>query len=308
MGSPRSVSGQDIADARFPIQDVYDLVLEGFLLHSLGEYEMPPKQGVHTRARSFMHAMPAYLPTKRLAGTKLISVYPENVERGLDATTGIIVMMDPDSGIVSDIVDARWITNTRTAMVSMVDTKLLAKENPVFGIVGATGSCGRAHIEAIGAIFPGSQVIVNSRSQERCEHLLDEFDHLPCQLVIRMDLEAVVKECDVLIVCTSNLLQPIFKAEWLRPGQNVLNVHGRGWPPSITSFVDRISCDDRSQLLDPTGGLTDAYPNLNPDFELGDVVAGEHPGRESSAHTIFSFNYGLAIFDILVADYVLTSM
>jgi ornithine cyclodeaminase/alanine dehydrogenase-like protein (mu-crystallin family) len=88
----------------------------------------------------------------------------------------------------------------------------------------------------------------------------------------------------------------------------VLNVHGRGWPPGFTSLVDRISCDDRRQLLDPTGGLTDVYPNLNPDFELGDVVAGQHPGRESSTHTIFSFNYGLAIFDILVADYVLTSM
>ena len=143
MSLPRSVSGQDIAAARFPRHDVYDLVLEGFFLHSRGEYEMPPKQGVHTRARSFMHAMPAYLPTKNLAGTKLVSVYPDNAERGLDATTGIIVMMDPETGIVCDIVDAGWVTSTRTAMVSMVDAKFLAKDNPVFGIVGATGRCGR---------------------------------------------------------------------------------------------------------------------------------------------------------------------
>ena len=238
MGVNRFVSEQQIFDARFPIQDVYDLVLEGFILHSLGDYEMPPKQGVHTRSRSFMHAMPAYLPTEDLAGTKLISVYPGNSERGLDPTTGIIVMMDPDTGIVTDTLDAKWATNTRTAMVSMVDTRFLAKAKPVFGIIGATGNCCRAHIEAIATIFPGSTVIVNSRSQKRCEDLVREFEDFPCELIIGMNQEAVVKECEVLIVCTSYLPQPIFKAEWLGAGQNVLNIHARGWPANITSFVD----------------------------------------------------------------------
>ena len=217
-------------------------------------------------------------------------------------------MMDPDTGIMTDTVDARWATNTRTAMVSMVDTRFLAKAKPVFGIIGATGNCGRAHIEAIATIFPGSTVIVNSRSQERCEDLVRGFEDFPCELIIGMNQEAVVKECDVLIVCTSYLPQPIFKAEWLSAGQNVLNIHARGWPANITSFVDRVSCDDRRQLVDPTGGITDTYSNLDADFELGEVVAGAHPGRESEQHTILSFNYGLAIFDILVADYILRNI
>lgn len=305
-GVVRVVSAEQIDRARFPLRDIYDLVLAGFALHARGEYEMPPKPGVHSRPGAFMHAMPAYLPTRGLMGAKLVSVYPDNPALGLPATTGVIVLMSPDTGIVSDVVDAGWITNVRTAMVSMVDARLLAaRADPVFGIVGATGQCGRAHIEAIAEMFPGSRVLVNSRSRERCEALLGEFQGLPLELVVQPDHEAVVRECDVLIVTTSYLAQPLFRPEWLHAGQNVINVHARGWPADITAGVDRVSCDDRRQILDPSNGLTGKYPQLNPDFELGEVVVGRHPGRESDEHTIFSFNFGLAIFDLLVADYVL---
>lgn len=306
MTTCRFISHQEITDADFPLQDVYDLVLEGFRLHGLGQSENPPKQAVHTRPRAFMHAMPAYLPTKDIAGTKLVSVYPDNPEKGLDSTTGIVVMMDPGSGITTAIVDARWLTNTRTAMVSIVTAKLLAKSNPVFGIVGATGASGRAHIEAICEFYPGSRVLVNSRNEQRCTELIEAYRERDTSPILRMDQEAVVKECDVLVVCTSRLPQPIFKSEWLHAGQIVLNVHTQGWPSDITDHVDRVSCDDRRQVMDPLNGLIGTYPRLNPDFELGEVVAGTHPGRESWDHTIFCVNYGLAVFDILVADYILS--
>jgi len=301
----RLVSAEQIAAAGLPLQDVYDLVIEGFKLHASGEYECPPKQGVHTRPDAFMHAMPAYLPTKDLAGSKLVSVYPDNPAKGLAATTGLIMMMDPDTGVITDILDAQWVTNARTAMVSMVTAEHLAKSNPVFGLVGATGACGQAHIEAIATIFPGSRVLINSRSQERCEAVVSDYLNEPCELVVTMDQEALVKECDVLIVCTSRLSQPIFQFDWLHAGQSVLNVHAGAWPGEITEQIDRVSCDDRAQVLDPTNGLVGSYPALDPDFELGAVVAGEHPGRESPDHIIFSFNYGLALFDLLVADRIL---
>ncbi len=301
----RFVSDQQIASARLPLLDVYDLVVEGFGLHGRGEFELPPKQGVHPRSGALMHAMPVYLPTKDLVGTKLISVFPDNVAKGIPAAAGIITMMNPDTGVVTGIVDAAWITNMRTAMVSMVDTKYLANPDPVFGIVGATGGCGRAHVEAIAEIFPGSQVIVNSRSREKCEELVAEYESLPIDLVIQMDQEAVVKESDVLIGSTSTLSAPIYKTEWLHPGLNVLNVHTQGWPADITDHVDLVSCDNRGQIVDINNGLTGTYPGLDPDFELGEVVVGTHLGRENAQQTIFSFNYGLATFDVLVADYVL---
>ena len=295
------ISAQEIAQAQLPLRDVYDLVLEGFRLHARGEYEMPSKLGVHTRPGALMHAMPVYLPSEQLAGTKLVSVYPRNPERGMAALSGVIAMFDPETGEHSEVIDAAWITNTRTAMVSMVDVAYLAVPNPVFGVIGATGASGRAHLDAIAEIFPGSQVLLNSRSRERCEVLQREFADQALNLRVEMNLEQLVRTCDVVIVVTSHLQDPILDPAWLRPGQNVLNVHTRAWPAAALDVIDVVSCDDRRQLLSSPETF-ELFPGLDPDLELGTVVDGQHPGRTSPHATYFSLNYGLAIFDVLVAD------
>lgn len=302
------LSAAAIAAANLPLRDIYDVVLEGFRLHGRGEYECPPKVGVHTRPGALVHAMPAYLPTRDLAGTKVVSVYPANPDRGLPATTGVIVMTDPDTGIPHSIVDAAWETNVRTAMVSMVDATFLANPDPVFGIVGATGATGRAHIDAIATIFPGSRVLVNSRRPERLRALLDDFASHACELVAVATDEQIVRDSDVLIACTAYLDEPIFEPDWLHPGQNVLNVHPRCWQSDILRFADRVSCDDRRQVMDPHNGYELLFPGINPDVELGQVVIGAATGRQNPDQTIFSFNRGLAVFDVLIADYMLRSI
>lgn len=299
------MSAAQIAAAEPSLRDVYDLVLEGFDLWGRGLAQCPPKVGIYPRPGAFTHAMPAYLPTKDLAGTKIISVYPGNDALGLPSANGVIVMTDAETGMATSAVDAAWITSARTAMVSMVDVAYLANPAPVFGIVGSTGATGRAHLEAIAAIYPGSRVLVGSRSPGRLEALLADFAGGPCDLVVAPGPEDIVRECDVVIVSTAHLPEPILDPEWLRPGQNILNVHTRGWPPGVLSCVDLVSCDDRRPIVDPETGLLGLYPGLDPAIELGSVVVGEVAGREDPAQVIFSFNYGLAIFDVLVADYIL---
>ena len=304
----RLVSAAEISAVALPLEDVYDLVVEGFRLHGVGETECPPQVGVHPRPGAFIHAMPAYLPTRDITGTKLISVYPGNAERGLPSTNGVIIMHDAHTGIPIAILDAGWVTSVRTAMVSMVDTTFLANPDPVFGIIGATGVTGRAHLDAIAAIFPGSRVLVGSRDPERLGVLLADFANAPCELMPCPDPEAIVRGSDVVIVCTAHLSEPLLRPDWLHAGHNVINVHSRGWPANILSSVDLVSCDDRRPITDPEHGLLEVYLELNPNFELGDVVEGQHPGRTSPDQIIFSFNYGLAIFDILVADRLLQNL
>jgi len=301
----RFVSAEEISGAALPLRPLYDLVLEGFTLCGRGEAECPPKAGIHTRPGAFTHAMPAYLPTKDLAGTKIISVYPGNDAIGVPSTNGVIVMTDAETGIPSAVLDAAWITSVRTAMVSMVDTAYLANPEPVFGIIGATGVTGRAHLKAIGAVYPGSRVLVGSRSPQRLEALIVDFASADVTLITTGSDEEIVRGSDVVIVCTSHLPEPILRPEWLRPGHNVLNVHSRGWPGDVLSSVDLVSCDDRRPITHPVSGLLGCYPGLDPDLELGHVVVGAHAGRQSPEQIVFSFNYGLAVFDILLADHVL---
>jgi ornithine cyclodeaminase/alanine dehydrogenase-like protein (mu-crystallin family) len=92
---------------------------------------------------------------------------------------------------------------------------------------------------------------------------------------------------------------------WTRGAQRI-NVHMRAWSPDVLASVDLVPCDDRRPVIDPRNGLVDLYPGLMPDIELGRVLVGAEVGRDSAEQTLMSFNYGLAIFDILVADYVRT--
>lgn len=303
----RMISDGQIRGLNILQQDIFDLVLSGFQQHGKGDYENPPKQAIHTQPRAFMHAMPGYLPRSGLAGTKLVSVYPDNPSKGIPSTTGIIVMLDPETGLSQSVLDATWITKVRTAAVSMVTTKILSqKKNPTFGIVGATGASGRAHLDAIRELHPDSRVLVNSRSHVGCKVLIEEYPEI--QISFESSVEAITKSCDVLVVCTSNLLEPIFMYEWLTEGQTVLNVHALGWPAEVMDNVDLVTCDDRAQILDQTNGLTRKYPGLNPHVELGQIIVGNHPGRESPKQKIMSFNYGLAIFDLLVAGEILNRL
>lgn len=304
----RTVSAADIAAADLSLGAVYDLVVEGFELHARGEVECPPKIGVHTRPGAFTHVMPASLPTKGLAGAKVISVYPGNEARGLPSLSGLIVMMDPDTGVITDQLDAAWVTKARTAMVSMVDVASLANPDPVFGVVGATGVTGRAHLDALATVFPGSRVLVGSRDPERLRALRADFADAPLDLVAATGEEQMVRESDVVIACTSFLAEPILRTEWIRPGQHLVNVHMRGWSSDVLTAVDLVTCDDRRPVIDPQNGLVERYSGLDPQVELGRVVIGAESGRVSPDQVTMSFNYGLAIFDLLVADYVLSRL
>ena len=298
------ISDDQIRGLNIHQQDIFDLILSGFQQHGRGDYENPPKQAIHTQPRAFMHAMPGCLPKLGLAGTKLISVYPDNPSKGIPSTTGIIVMLDPETGLSQFVLDAVWITKVRTAAVSMVTTKFLCqKKSPTFGIVGATGASGKAHLDAIRELYPDSHVLVNSRSEVNCKELIEENPEI--QISFESSVEALTKSCDVLVACTSKLLQPIFMFKWLQEGQTVLNVHALGWPAEVMENVDLVTCDDRAQILDQTNGLTQMYPGLNPHVELGQIILGNHPGRESLNQKIMSFNYGLAIFDLMVAGDIL---
>ena len=308
MTSPRVVGDSEIAQAAIALTDIYDLIVEGFVLQAQGAVEFPPKLGIHPRPGAFLHVMPAYLPTHNLAGTKLVSVYPDNPAQGLPAMSGMILMMDPATGVITHQLDAVWITKIRTAMVSMVNAKLLANPQPVFGVIGATGIVGRAHLETIAAVFPGSRVLVHSRSPERLAALLREMADQPIELVAAASDEAIVRHCDVPIVCTTYVPEPILHSSWIHPGQTILNVHNMGWPGDVLSVVDRVCCDDRRQVMEPSSGLCQRYTGLDPDLELCEVVSGARPGRDHPDQTIFCLDYGLAIFDILLAGLVLKAL
>ena len=89
------------------VRDVLEAVDEGFRLKGQGKTEMPPKPGIHPRPDCFIHAMPAYVRGKEVAGLKWVSGYPPNVAKGLPYITGLLVLNEPNLGDQANLTPAQ---------------------------------------------------------------------------------------------------------------------------------------------------------------------------------------------------------
>lgn len=110
-----------------------------------------------------------------------------------------------------------------------------------------------------------------------------------------------------MITATGKLDRPIFEEGWVGEGALVLPVHSAGWAFDMLETADRLVCDDLGQFrafLGPPHGFYDRLPEV--DAELGEIVVGAKPGRESAGERIIvDFNLGIAIHDVAMASGVL---
>lgn len=300
------LSQKDVIEAGLTMCDVMSVVEDVFREHACHRVENPPKIGVHPRADSFIHAMPGYFSELKVAGLKWVSGFPSNYIHYPDLPTisGLIILNDVDSGRPLAVMDCGWITAARTGAVSGVAAKYLAKNSSeVVGIVGA-GIQGRASLLALREAMPSLQLV---RAYDINLKALDTFKDQAGQLTgLRIEAaasaEEALREADIIVTATGRLDQPYFRETWAKPGALILPIHHRGWENETLHRVDKLVCDDWPQLQTAHrewGGFYGPLPALA--AELGEVVVGRKPGRETDTERIIDFNLGLAIEDVAVA-------
>src|SRR5207247_4992044 len=120
--------------------------------------------------------MPAYRGGgDKLYSLKTVCVFPDNPKRGLDAHQGTVTLFDGETGVVTALMNASAITAIRTAAVSAVATRLLAREDTrKLAILGA-GVQGRSHVEALRAVRPWERIRIASRTPEHARGLAEEL-------------------------------------------------------------------------------------------------------------------------------------
>jgi ornithine cyclodeaminase len=238
---------------------------------------------------------------------KTVAVFPDNPSRGLDAHQGTVTLFDGETGEVRVLMNASAITAIRTAAVSAVATRLLAREDAkVLAILGA-GVQARSHLEALRLVRDFDTVRIASRTTEHAEALAAEAGAEAVG-----SAEEAVRDADVVVTATS-ATEPVLFREWLKDGAHVNAVGGR--PPQMTEldaatvagssfFVDR-----RESAEAEAGDYRAALDRgaIGPDHiraELGEVVIGAHPGRTSPEEVTVFRSLGLAVEDLAAAEYV----
>ncbi len=298
------LSRRDVETIHLPMREIIDALELMFKEKGMGRTEMPPKPGIHPRPDSFIHAMPAYIPSLESAGIKWVSGYPNNPRRGLPYITGLLVLNDPESGIPIAIMDCTWITAKRTGAATAVAAKYLARpDSSTVGIV-ACGVQGRSNLEALSCLFKIKKVKAYDLYPEIAERYAVEMSE-----ALGLEIEPVrrVNEAVVgldLVVTSGPILKnpnPLIGSGWLAEGAFASPVDFDSyWRGEALREIDKFATDDLEQMNYYRGeGYFKETPE--PYADLGEIVAGLKPGRESPEERTMSMNLGLALDDMATA-------
>jgi ornithine cyclodeaminase/alanine dehydrogenase-like protein (mu-crystallin family) len=257
---------------------------------------------------SLLGLMPAHRAGDTpLYSLKTVAVFPDNPKRGLDAHQGTVTLFDGETGEVRVLMNASAITAIRTAAVSAVATRLLAREDArVLGILGA-GVQARSHLEALPLVRNFDSVRIFSRTAAHAEALADEAGAEAAG-----SAEEAVRDADVVVTATSSA-EPVLERGWLKPGAHVNAIGGR--PPQMTELdistvADSAFFVDRRESAEAEAGDYRAALDsgaIGPDHiraELGEVLIGARPGRSSEDELTVFRSLGLAVEDLAAAEYV----
>ena len=219
---------------------------------------------------------------------KEIRVVPGNPARGLDAHQGGVLLHDGETGRLRALLNASPITAIRTAAVSAVATRALARPGARTVAILGTGVQGKAHAAALRAVLDEPEIRLVGRDVREAEE--------------------AVRGADVVCTCTTSA-EPVVRREWLTPGTHV-NAVGASVPGARE--LDEETIRDATLVVDRReSALNEAGELLIPGFgeeriaaELGEVLVGAHPGRTGDDELTVFKSLGLAVEDLAAAELV----
>lgn len=265
-------------------------------------------------ARGLLGLMPAYRYGEHGAfGLKAICVFPGNPSLGKDAHQGMVMLFSQETGEPLALMNASQITAIRTAAVSAVATRLLARPDAAeLGIIGA-GVQARTHLTALASVRSISRARVACRDQEHAVQLVREMqDKVAFPIEAVSSNEEAVRHADIVITATS-AHEPVIRREWIADGAHI-NAIGTHSPQSREIDTDtmaaaRIFVDRRESALNEAGDylLAAAEGAVTPESivgEIGELVIKTKKGRTSVTEITLFKSLGLAIEDVVCAEYL----
>ncbi len=302
------------------MRECIDVMEEAFAALERGEFYQPLRQIARAPgAAGLLGMMPGYRGGQSpVYGLKEVCVFPGNPARGLDTHLGTVLLHSGDTGELLAIASASAITAIRTAAVSALATRLLAREDSAtLAIIGA-GVQAHAHMRSIPLVRPIREIRICSRTRTSAEGLAaaaaaGERGALPIAKVRVTDtVEEAVRNADVIVTATSSR-EPVLRAGWLAAGTHVNAV---GSSIAATRELDgatvaaaSLFVDRRESTVNESGDYLfalreGAIAEGHIRAEIGEVLLGKAPGRQSRDEITLFKSLGLAAEDLASAAFL----
>jgi alanine dehydrogenase len=309
------IANQEQVTALMPMDECIGVMQNTLKLLAEGDALLPLRTMlVLPDGENLMGLMPSYLGGIQSVGVKVIAAFPSNYGTEYDTHQGVVLLFDTRQGLLRAIVDGTAITAIRTAAVSGVATKFLAREEASdLAIIGA-GTQARTHLEAMLCVREIRRVRVYSLPLEGALQFSErESKRHGIDVEVKETAEEAVAGAD--IICTvTTAREPVVKGEWVAPGAHI-NAVGAFTPTTReldTNAVarSRLYVDRRESALNEAGEylIPRSEGMIGDDHiagEIGDVLLGRVPGRTLADEITLFKSLGIAIEDLASAHYVL---
>jgi len=266
-------------------------------------------------AAGLMGLMPSWRGAQADSGAafalKAICIIPGNPARGLDAHQGTVTLFDGETGAPTAILDASAVTEIRTAAVTAVATGVLARADArTLAVLGA-GVQGRAHLTSLAGVRDFEEVRVYSPTRAHAQALAEGAEVPGAQVSAAATAEDAVRGADVVVAAT-NSREPVLTHAWLKPGAHV-NAVGASTPQAreidtATVAASALFCDSRESVRNEAGefqlavgeGAITGEEHIR--AELGEVLAGQAPGRRDDGELTLFRSLGIGVEDLAAAE------
>ena len=263
--------------------------------------------------KAYYGLMPAYIPSPACMGAKIVTVFGENHKKNLPSHLATILLLDPDTGMLQAIMDGRYITEARTAAVSAVSTRFLAKADASTLAIIGSGVQARSHLEAYQHVRQLKEVRIWSPSAHSRQRFVDDMSpsvNIPIRATDTA--EQAVRGADLIVLVTSSPT-PVIDDAWVSEGAHVVCVgacrpNQQEMPPQLVKR-SRLYVDSRAAAVVESGDVVmniaaGLFDQSHIRGEIGELVLGRVDGRQTPRDITVFKSLGMAVEDVVAADLV----
>lgn len=287
------------------------------------------KQALISKNKGFIHnphrtvidiptyqASALYMPSADLAEeitvVKVVSIFPENPERGKPTTQAVMLLTNAQTGEHIGMMNASYLTRLRTGALSGIATEKLARlDSKTLGVIG-TGAMAFEQVLGVLEVREIETIMLFNRTYEKAEQFKEKLiEHgVQKEVAVVQTVDELVQQADI-ICCSTRSHSPVFNGHKLNEGTHINGV-GSFLPTmrevDLTTIqrADKIVVDDLEGVQAEAGELIHASEESNWNFsdihaELSHLSEGDHLVRETEEEITFFKSVGAAYFDLAVA-------
>lgn len=300
----------------FTMRDAIEADKKALLQYTLGKVDVPLRTNINIKDFSGQSLyMPAYVGGEdKASGVKIVSVYPENINKNLPSVPATMIVLDPETGIVDAILDGTYLTQLRTGAVQGAATELLSREDSKIGALIGTGGQAESQLEAMLTVRDLEEIrIFDIDFNRACQFSNKMKEKFNINIYAVESAKNCVEGADIITSVTTSK-KPTFSHEWVKKGAHINGVGSYTKemceiPKEIIKKSEVIIFDTNNGVLQEAGDfikpLEEKYiSETHYTGELGELLDNRIKGRRDDNQITIFKTVGSAVLDVFVAGMI----